>query len=123
MVGFADKIRQEDHSLSAYVLEVLSSIENSLPFVQQTPIRQPLLPYFFLYCRMLNEVDEDLFEDDEFKIIAKFNGHGENNWFDLFTYTKKQYSIFSNHTHNTLIRDAKQKPCQTVNQKYTRFMD
>ena len=65
MIGFTDKISQADHRLPAYVLEILSSIKKSLPFAQQTPIRQPLLSYFFLYCTMLNEVDEaDLFEDD-----------------------------------------------------------
>ena len=33
------------------------------------------------------------------KIIAEFYGHGENNWFDLFMYTNKQYSsLFKSYT-------------------------
>ena len=50
-------------------------------------------------------------------IIAEFYGHGENNWFESFVYTNKQYSsFFQSYTRQTYKEIQKKKPttCQQL---------
>ena len=52
-------------------------------------------------------------------IHHRIYGNGENNRFDSFVYTNKQYiNFFSNHTNIKLIKKSKTKNMSTVNRKY-----